>query len=161
MQKDAADLLPIFTRRVRVEDGRIPICDVLFAYCQLGTETEIIGSRGTLRDLMIAARARILVVASETPSSTLSAPGFARALTARTKEWPTNIVLAGNRNDPHFGAFFRTLFERMWNGVSMLVAWNQLAPQIPNMEHKNVPGTLFLAEVSHIVFARGETSPSA
>jgi hypothetical protein len=161
MRKDFADLSPMFAQTVPVVDGRIPVCDILFAYCQLGPATEIVGSRGSLRDLLIAARARIIVVASEIPASTLSAPSFGRALTARTKEWQANIVLVGSRNEPHFGPFFRSLFEQMWNGVSMMVAWNQLAPQIPNMAHTNVPGTLFLAEVSHIVFAKAGAAPAA
>ena len=147
MQNDANDLRPVFGRRVGVENGRIPFCDVLFAYCELGPATEIVGSKGTLRDLMIAARARIVVIASATPASTLKAPEFVSTLTARTKEWPTNLVLIADRNDPHFGPFFRSLFERMWSGVSMVVAWNQLAPQIPNLVHQTAPGALFLAEL--------------
>jgi hypothetical protein len=55
-------------------------------------------------------------------------------------------------NGPAFTTFFTELFRKMFAGRSMLLAWVELAPQIPGETHDNCPETIFAAEVSHVVF---------
>lgn len=58
-----------------------------------------------------------------------------------------------------FPNFFKKLFEMMHHGVTMPMAWVKLAPQIPGVEHNNVPGTICAMEVTHGVFKSvGEAS---
>lgn len=40
----------------------------------------------------------------------------------------------------------------MSHGVTMPMAWVKLAPQIPERENDNVPGTICAMEVTHVVF---------
>ena len=42
------------------------------------------------------------------------------------------------------------LFDAMKRGQTMLMAWVDLAPQIPGMDHPNAPGALMAAEAGHI-----------
>jgi hypothetical protein len=44
----------------------------------------------------------------------------------------------------------------MFQGKTMPLAWVELAPQGPNAKQDNVPGTIFAAEISHIVFKGGK-----
>jgi hypothetical protein len=56
------------------------------------------------------------------------------------------------RKGANFSQFLVQLFSEMFGGRSMPIAWVKLAPQGSKTGHENLPETIFMAEVSHIVF---------
>jgi hypothetical protein len=58
------------------------------------------------------------------------------------------------RRGERFARFYERLFEKMFAGKSMLLAWVELAPQMPGHDHPEAPEGIMLAEAGHIVFAR-------
>ena len=68
---------------------------------------------------------------------------------------PINLVITFHRNGKDFARFFRSLFQLMWAGKSMPMAWVQLAPQIPGPP----PRTLFekLRDLLGSLFRRSRT----
>jgi hypothetical protein len=111
---------------------------------------KIVGQGTTLRDLVGSSGAKVAVVASETQFAVMSNPEFAKALAKRDND-PTNLVIIGNRNGEAFGRFFRSLFEAMWAGVSMPMAWVRISPQGP-IQRSDVPGAICALEAGHLVF---------
>lgn len=63
-----------------------------------------------------------------------------------------NLVFIFDREGNAFGIFFHRLFTKMKEGTSMPVAWVQLAPQIPGMEHEEVPSSYCIFEVGQLAF---------
>lgn len=47
-------------------------------------------------------------------------------------------------------SFFQNLFQAMKDGTSMLMAWVQLAPQIPNQEHSECPVSYMHVGAGHV-----------
>lgn len=99
-----------------------------------------------VRDFVKVAGAHIAIVASENGGS-----HYAQALNPKNG-WPANIVLVVERCGPAFESFFQMLFASMKDGTSMLMAWVQLAPQMPNQDHADCPVTFMAAEAGHIAF---------
>jgi hypothetical protein len=161
VEADLQSIGPLFQDRVSYDPGKIDPCHVLFLYCGLETTTQIKGLQLRLRDLLRQLGCRIVVIASEVPTETLLARDFGQALSA-DNTWPTNIVITGNRNGAHFGKFFHELFAQMNRGVTMPMAWVQLAPQGPT-QPPDIPGTICLMEVGHITFAApaGRAKPAS
>lgn len=126
-----------------------PRCEVLFLYCALDEEGRVLGSRETIRQLVESAGALVAVVASENPGEV-----YVKAL-GRRGTWRANIALVMDRRGEKFARFFRRLFESMYAGKSMLLAWVELAPQVPGQEHPEAPGTIMAAEAGHLTFADG------
>ena len=126
-----------------------PRCEVLFLYCSLDEEGKILGSQATIRQLVECAGALVAVVASENPGEV-----YVKSLGHRGT-WRSNIALVMDRRGDKFARFFRQLFESMYAGKSMLLAWVELAPQIPGREHPDAPGTIMAAEAGHLTFADG------
>src|SRR5439155_26894517 len=103
----------------------------------------VIGSPFGIRQLIKNAGAYVAVVASENdPASYIQAMGSRNG-------WRANIVLVIDRKAEKFAIFFGRLFEAMFNGKSMLMAWVELAPQIPGQDHPDAPGTIMAAEAGH------------
>jgi hypothetical protein len=136
-----------------LEERAVPRCEVFFLYCSLGVDGRVIGSSAGIRELTEAAGAYIAVVASEN-----SPEDYRKALGPR-KGWGANTVLVINRKGERFALFFHRLFEAMKRGDSMLMAWVELAPQVPGMDHSDAPGAMMAAEAGHITFAG--SAPSA
>jgi hypothetical protein len=132
-----------------------PRCNVLFIYCSFDTGGSIIGSRATVRELIIASQAHIVVMASDIHPKVI--PRAARRATARREEWRANIVWTMGRNGDKFERFFRRIFDAMFYGQSMPMAYVKLCPQVrghhPGIE--DLPATIFVAEAGHIVFRQG------
>jgi hypothetical protein len=124
-----------------------PKCEVLFLYCSLDRQGRIIGSQFTVRQVIESAGAYVAVVASEN-----SGEAYVKALARRTN-WHANIALTIERKGEKFTLFFRRLFESMYSGKSMPLAWVELAPQIPGQEHPDAPGAIMAAEAGHLTFA--------
>jgi hypothetical protein len=92
--------------------------------------------------------APIVIVASENDAQSYI------ATEKSTSHSQANLIMTLDRKGAAFTSFFSELFEMMYKGKSMLVAWVELAPQIPGAAHDNCPETIFSAEISHIVFKR-------
>jgi len=146
LEADRARIAPLF-KDSRISNDSIPKCDVLFIYCSLGADGSVAASRIGVRDMIREAGAYVAVVASENDPDS-----YIKGVPTR-KDWRTNIVMVIERRSDRFALFFRQLFERMLNGQSMLLAWVELAPQIPGRGDSDVPATIMAAEAGHIVFA--------
>lgn len=145
LEEDKAALGPIFPAS-EVSDTAMPQCDVLLIYAQAGSDGRLIGSEDGLRGLIRKANAVIAILASPNEPNNLIAAGKPAGY------GQANLVLTINRKGPAFARFFAELFRKMYRGTTMPVAWVELAPQNPRAQHGNCPETIFLAEVSHIVF---------
>jgi hypothetical protein len=144
-EADRAVLAPLF-RESHFSTHDVPRCDVLFLYCNVDAGGSIVGAASTVRDLIKSAGAYVAVVASANePDSYIKAIG-------PRGDWNANIVLVIERKGDKFALFFRHLFEAMFNGQSMLMAWVELAPQIPGHDHPDAPSTIMAAEAGHVAF---------
>ncbi len=99
-----------------------------------------------IRDLIKRTGAYVAVVASENHPNC-----YIKATKARN-DWHANIALVIDRKGDKLASFFHRLFEAMFNGRSMLMAWVELAPQIPGRDQPDVPGSIMLAEAGHVTF---------
>jgi hypothetical protein len=142
---DAAALRPVFGNAVRGTTSS-PFCDVLFIYCDIGSDGRVGNFAGTLRDLIQTLRAPLVVVASENSGDAYI------ATTKGHKHGRANLVMTLSRKGAAFPSFFVHLFTEMKRGVSMPVAWVKLAPQGPVKEHDNLPSTIFACEAGQMVF---------
>jgi hypothetical protein len=142
---DVQVLAPYFSE-VRQSADAPPRCDVLLLYCEIDSAGEVRGSIRRLREIIRDTGATVVVVATEHPveSYIAGAPqtGFGQA----------NLVMTLGRKGPVLAEFLGRLFTQMKQGVTMPVAWNNLAPQIPGVEHKDVPETIFACERGEVVF---------
>src|SRR5262245_26489946 len=64
-----------------------------------------------------------------------------------------NLIITNNRNGAAFGRFFRSLFQLMHTGVSMPMAWVQLAPQGPS-QSPDLPGMICLMGAGQVTFKK-------
>jgi hypothetical protein len=145
LNEDKRALAPLFNS-VDTSVSEPPHSDVLLIYCDLQDDGAIAGHAAGLRDIIDAAKAPVVIVASENSATGYIAAG------KRNEHAPANLVMTLDRKGPAFTAFFADLFRRMFAGQSMPMAWVELAPQIPGVTHDNCPETIFAAEVSHVVF---------
>ncbi len=127
-------------------DDKVPVCDVLLIYCNLAPDGTVGGQSGTLRNLIDSSTAKIAVVASQNSGDNYMAAG------KRDGHHPVNLVMTLDRTGDAFSQFFGSLFRRMFTGESMLSAWVELAPQHSGSKHDDCPETIFLPEISHIIF---------
>lgn len=142
---DQRVLSPLFKTSHESTDV-VPRCEVLFLYCTVDAQGRIEGHSTSIRDLIKQAGAYVAVVASENnPDSYIKAMGS-------RNDWHANIALVIDRKGDKLALFFRRLFEAMFNGQSMLMAWVKLAPQIPGQDHPDAPGTIMAAEAGHVTF---------
>jgi hypothetical protein len=107
----------------QVSNDAIPKCEVLFIYCTLNSQGRVVGSSANVRDIIKEAGAYVAVVASN------NAPATYMDCLKPKNGWFANVVMVIDRRDERLAEFLRDLFERMFGGTSMLVAWVQLAPQ--------------------------------
>jgi hypothetical protein len=144
---DSSVLAPLFPG-VANSTQSPPRCQVLFIYCDVDAAGAVSGSPSSVRDLIKAAGAYVAVVASE------NAPqAYVKAMQGRN-DWNANVALVLDRRSEKFAQFFRRLFEAMFTGQSMLLAWVALAPQIPGHDDPNAPGTIMAAEAGHVTFGK-------
>jgi hypothetical protein len=143
-EADRALLAPLFAASVLTTDATLK-CEVLFVYCAVDAKGRIQDSRLGVRELAEAAGAYVAVVATENPPRNYMALGPRGA-------WGANLVLVIDRKAEKFALFFYRLFELMFKGESMLMAWVQLVPQVPGLEHPDAPGSIMAAEAGHITF---------
>jgi hypothetical protein len=145
LEEDKQAFRPLFAA---MEESNVapPACDVLLIYARVETDGRIAGYTTGLRDIIRQSGAAIVIVASENDGKSYAVAGKA------TGYGLANLVLTLKRKGAAFTQFFTQLFGRMLKGKSMLLAWVELAPQIPGTTHENCPEFIFAAEISHIVF---------
>jgi len=145
MEEDKLALGPLFAAVVE-SSVEVPTCDVLMMYAKVESDGKVAGVAAGLRDIIRKSGAAIVVAASENDGKNYALAG------RRTGYGQANLVLTLRRNGVAFTRFFAQLFGRMFEGKSMLLAWVELAPQIPGKTHENCPESIFTAEISHIIF---------
>ena len=148
LEADRAALAPLF-KLCRLATDAPPKCQVLLLYCDVDADGRLSGSASTIRGLVKDAGAYVAIVASENRPEP-----YLKAAAGRSADWSANIVLVMERKGEKFGVFFRRLFEAMFRGRTMPMAWVELAPQIPGRDQPDAPATIMLAEAGHIVFDR-------
>ena len=147
VNEDRAALGPLFSS-VEQSNENPPLCDVLVIYGHLESNGHFTGRSDGLRDIIKKSTAPIVIVASGNDSNSYIAAG------KDTGYGRANLIMTLERKGTAFTSFFSQLFDKMFKGKSMLLAWVELAPQIPGTTHDNCPETIFAAEVSHIIFER-------
>ena len=60
-------------------------------------------------------------------------------------------MLTINRIGPAFTRFY-WLLRRMYRGITMPIAWAELAPQVPGGSDGDCSDGIFSAEIGHILF---------
>jgi hypothetical protein len=148
--RDQAEIGIVFRGNVETATVPVPSCDVLFLYCDFEPSSKIVGHEWSLRNLIRESKASVAVVASQVPHQIFANSEFHKSI-GRDTNPRVNLVITGNRNGDAFGRFFKSLFELMWNGVSMPMAWVTLAPQGPQ-QPDDIPGTIFIPEAGQVVF---------
>lgn len=127
-------------------DGAPSACDVLLVYCGIEAGGKVAGSPLSLRQIIRDAGAGVVIFAAENDPDRYMEAAKPAAYGA------ANLVMTLERKGDAFGAFFGKLFELMFRGVSMPVAWVQLAPQVPGHPHADLPETIFACEVGQLAF---------
>ncbi len=115
-------------------------------YARFERDGRVDGCPDGLRDIIRKSGALLVIVASENDSQSYIAAGM------RVGYGQANLVMTLKRKGNDFTTFFAQLFRKMFNGKSMPMAWVELAPQGSGATHTNCPETIFVAEVSHIIF---------
>lgn len=143
---DRSVLGPLFGH-IRESTSEIPRCEILLIYCTIKPDGTVDGSREPIRQLIKKAGAHVAVVAAPNPPE-----AYIKGLGPKSSDWFANIAMTIDRNGGKFAPFFARLFESMFKGQSMLLAWVQLAPQIPSGGHPDAPITIMAAEAGHLTF---------
>jgi len=63
-----------------------------------------------------------------------------------------NVVMTIDRRGDCLPNFIGKLLHEMQSGLSMPVAWNKIAPQIPGQEPPDAPGTIFYSGLGQVRF---------
>jgi hypothetical protein len=146
---DAKALAPGFSARLD-SSYQVPHCEVLFLYCRVDPAGQVEGSDSTLPEMIRESGALVTVIASENEADSLMNTVNGKG------DWSGNLVLTTDRRGLRFRIFFSRLFERMFEGRSMLAAWVELAPQIPDHDDPGVPSTIMISRgPGHIAFGGG------
>ena len=146
-QSDRNLLGPLFDH-VSESASEVPRCEVLFIYCALHPDGTVDGSPESIREVIKKAGAYVAVIAAENPPE-----AYIKGIGPKT-DWFANIVMTIDRKAEKFAGFYSRLFGSMFKGQSMLLAWVELAPQIPGREHPDAPNAIMAAEAGHVTFER-------
>jgi hypothetical protein len=129
-----------------------PRCDVLFLYCELDATGKIIGQPLSVMDVIRECGAQIAVVGPGVRPEIVSSSGFQKSL-ASSSSLRTNLVIVTDRKGAAFGPFFKSLFQDMWAGVPMPMAWVKLAPQV-RRQPQDIPATICIMGAGQVTFKR-------
>lgn len=120
-----------------------PSCNVLLLYCNLNSDGGVIGSSQRLGEIIREAGAVVAVVATNNDMEGYKAAGpFGNC----------NLIMTIDRRGPLFADMLSQIFAQMKSGVSMGVAWINLAPQDPRADHSHLPGVLCVLDYGQIAF---------
>jgi len=150
--KDQQEIGPLFGDKVQRATAPHLTCDVLFLYCAFEPSGSIAGQTSSARDIIGDSGARVAVIASEVPDAIMSNPGFKTSL-EKSIHPSINLVIVINRKGEGFTRFLKSLFQDMWRGVTMPMAWVKLAPQ-GGPQPPDAPETICLMELTHVVFGK-------
>ena len=132
---------------VRRSDYDPPLCNVLLLYCQIGPNGKVSHSSRSLREIIRDSEAQIVVVGTDHPVDNYIGAAQPEAF------GQANLVLSLSRKGSLLPRFLARLFSKMKQGTSMPVAWNELAPQIPGIDHDDTPEAIFACERGQVAFA--------
>lgn len=144
--RDDLEQVAQYFNEVRQEDSVAPLCDVLLLYCKINSSGAISESSQSLREIIRDAGAAVVIVATNNEAENYQA-GLASAPFGRA-----NLVMTIDRCESLFAGFLGKLFAQMQRGVSMPIAWNNLAPQYPGADHEELPATICALERGQIAF---------
>lgn len=145
VEKDLQILTPYFSGVQQRNDGP-PRCDVLLLYCEIDSSGSLKGSPQRVREIIRDSGATIAIIATNNP------PEHYSVAIPKTSFGFANIVFTIDRKGPLFASFFARLFAQMKDGISMPIAWNNLAPQYAHATHEDVPATICALERGQVVF---------
>jgi hypothetical protein len=145
IESDAYILSPLFGRTLK-SSSTVPLCEVLFIYCELDSDGRIKGHGGMATDLIKSARAYVAVFASAN-----SADSYIKAVKPR-KDWQANVTMVLDRRGDKLALFFQKIFTGMFAGRSMLSLWVEFSPQGQGPWQAESPGTILAAMAGHITF---------
>ena len=154
LKEDKEALGPLFSAILQ-SNREPPICNVLMIYGHLENNGRFEGQSDGLRDIIRKSTAQIVIIASENDGDSYIVAGKG------TGYGQANLIMTLGRKGSVFTSFFSQLFGKMFNGQSMLLAWVELAPQIPGAKHDNCPETIFAAEISHVIFRHTQLNDAA
>lgn len=121
--------------------------DIVHLFCEIDKDGNLIGENdsrlkgGLLLEACSKANVKLLVIANNNPSSYIKA--FTGANTPQSLR--LNLVMTLDRKGDNFPTFLESLLQRMSKGMTMPMAWVELAPQIPGKPQANMPDTMFSA----------------
>jgi len=149
LEEDRGSLAPMFRGSV-TSSADYPFCQVLFIYCTIGDDGRLVGAKDNLPDMIKACGARLAVLANP------NKPDALVKLAPRKNDWAASAVLTMSRNGDKFIRFFHELFDAMFAGTPLGMAWVRLAPQLPkgivNPLGDETPATIMLGWLTNIVF---------
>jgi hypothetical protein len=145
MGEDLNALAPLFGKATE-SDSEPPRCDVLIVYARIDPSGKIAHSSLGLREMARDSGAKVVVVATENSGAAYIAAATRKAYGS------TNLVMTLGRKGKSFSVFLGRLFNKMFAGETMPVAWVELAPQIPGEEHADAPEAIFAAELGQVTF---------
>ena len=135
-----ATLPSIQALRGRLEEGY----DIIHMLCDVGASGTIVDANGEeitgteLIQRCCDQNVKLLWAASDNPPER-----YIRGFGARGKR--LNLVMTLNRKGTNFPGFLGRMLSRMSSGETMPVAWNDLCPQVPRLDHPDAPESIFLA----------------
>jgi hypothetical protein len=144
--EDDLQQLTHYFSEIRQADDVSPSCDVLLLYCEIDSAGAVNGSSQSLRQIIQDAGATVVVVATNNKAENYI------AATKKASFGQANLIMTLERDGSVLAGFLAQLFAQMKRGISMPVAWNNLAPQFPGAEHKDVPATICALERGQVVF---------
>lgn len=126
-------------------DSTPPVCKVLMVYCNINTDSTIYNTSLSLSDIIKQSESLVVIVASEN-----SAENYIKI--SRNFIKGVNLVLTIDRRGDCFPIFFKNLFELMNKGMTMPLAWSELAPQYPRADHLDCPETVMFCGAGQVSF---------
>ena len=121
-------------------------CDLLMLYARVNHDGTIDGSVQSLREIIRSSGASVVIIATDNP------PDHYFEAVDETGYGQANLVLTIDRNGEAFDTFFEKLFDAMFHGETMPVAWNRLAPPVPEIRQERAPNTVFICERGQICY---------
>ena len=132
---------------IQVSTTAPPPCDVLFIYANISAAGRILGSESGLKEIVRNSGACVAIMAADSSSD-----NYGEALKSKEPSY-ANLVLILDRKGPLFHLFFNRLFDQMFKGVTMPMAWVKLAPQDPSAVHSEGPGAIMVLNGGQVSFA--------
>jgi hypothetical protein len=148
LEADRQALAPLFRNSV-ASTAAYPRCDVLFLYGEVDGDGRLVGAKDSLPDVVKGCSARLAVLAIVSNADAL------KKIPLTKNEWAASIVLTLDRKGDKFARFFRKLFEAMFDGATLGIAWVRLAPQVRGMPSQNEnPDTVMIGGLLQLTFGK-------